>query len=261
MAAKSALLAVAIFVWGTTNASLLFAPALTLEQSKLTEHFKEVGDDEDAENQRMFAEAISDDDGSSIREDKAVLVKDDNRTYDERMFDEASSDDDREAEEEEEDDFQVDDPDIDDDEWSVNTESKDTMDNEEEVSNSKEPDEESDSQLSEQGTPGRQMLLQISAKEEMWKPIMTAANVSLGPTADMEAAVTQMLMSKSGTDATPMGGSIKKIQNLITKTMMPAVKDAHKVDEGASRLLFGKGDIVESDHEVQEQVLDHKQNS
>merc|ERR1719199_1660381 len=47
----------------------------------------------------------------------------------------------------------------------------------------------------------------------------------------MDKAITQLVMGKSSFGATPMGGSIKKIKDLIVKTMMPAVMDAHKTDQ------------------------------
>jgi hypothetical protein len=49
--------------------------------------------------------------------------------------------------------------------------------------------------------------------------------------AEMEAAITNLMLGKSAFGATPMGGSVKKIRNLITKDMMPKVLAAHKADQ------------------------------
>jgi hypothetical protein len=49
--------------------------------------------------------------------------------------------------------------------------------------------------------------------------------------AEMEAAITDLMLGKSAFGATPMGGSVKKIKQLITKTMMPKVITAHKEDQ------------------------------
>lgn len=47
----------------------------------------------------------------------------------------------------------------------------------------------------------------------------------------MEAAITELMMGKSAFSATPMGGSVKTIHNLIAKTMIPKVKAAHSADQ------------------------------
>merc|ERR1719284_727234 len=47
----------------------------------------------------------------------------------------------------------------------------------------------------------------------------------------MEAAITDLMMGKTAFGATPMGGSVKKIKDLLTKTMMPKVIAAHKADQ------------------------------
>ena len=49
--------------------------------------------------------------------------------------------------------------------------------------------------------------------------------------ASMEAAITNLMLGKSAFGDTPMGGSVKKIRNLITKDMMPKVLAAHKADQ------------------------------
>merc|ERR1719482_1844826 len=48
---------------------------------------------------------------------------------------------------------------------------------------------------------------------------------------EMETAIKNLMLGKSAFAATPMGGSVKKIQNLITKVMMPKVLAAHKLDQ------------------------------
>jgi hypothetical protein len=50
-------------------------------------------------------------------------------------------------------------------------------------------------------------------------------------TAAMEAAITDLMLGKTAFGATPMGGSVKKIKDLLTKTMMPKVIAAHKADQ------------------------------
>merc|ERR1719206_1652750 len=50
-------------------------------------------------------------------------------------------------------------------------------------------------------------------------------------TASMEAAIKNLMLGKTAFGATPMGGSVKKIKDLLTKTMMPKVLAAHKSDQ------------------------------
>jgi len=49
--------------------------------------------------------------------------------------------------------------------------------------------------------------------------------------AAMEAAMTDLMLGKTKFGATPMGGSVKTIQNLLVKTMMPKIIAAHKSDQ------------------------------
>jgi len=49
--------------------------------------------------------------------------------------------------------------------------------------------------------------------------------------AAMEAQLMNLLLGKSAFGATPMGGSVKKIHNILTKEMKPKVLDAHKADQ------------------------------
>merc|ERR1719487_1421730 len=56
----------------------------------------------------------------------------------------------------------------------------------------------------------------------------------------MEAAITDLMMGKSAFGATPMGGSVKKIQDIITKTMMPKVTAAHKSDQSELNRLVAE---------------------
>merc|ERR1719207_450996 len=48
---------------------------------------------------------------------------------------------------------------------------------------------------------------------------------------DMEKALTDLMLGNTAFGATPMGESVKKIADIIAKTMMPAVLTAHKVDQ------------------------------
>jgi len=62
----------------------------------------------------------------------------------------------------------------------------------------------------------------------------TSANTSQSldmTSAEMEAAITDLMLGKTAFGATPMGGSVKKIKDLLTKTMMPKVIAAHKADQ------------------------------
>merc|ERR1719446_1495274 len=54
----------------------------------------------------------------------------------------------------------------------------------------------------------------------------------------MEAELMNLLLGKSAFGATPMGGSVKKIHNILTKEMMPKVKDAHKADQNELNQLM-----------------------
>merc|ERR1740127_50381 len=61
-----------------------------------------------------------------------------------------------------------------------------------------------------------------------------SANMSQTPdmtSAEMEQAITDLMLGKTAFGATPMGGSVKKIMDLLTKTMMPKVIAAHKADQ------------------------------
>merc|ERR1719163_892334 len=49
--------------------------------------------------------------------------------------------------------------------------------------------------------------------------------------AAMEAAMTDLMLGKTAFGATPMGGSVKKIEELITKDMQPKVLEAHRSDQ------------------------------
>jgi hypothetical protein len=49
--------------------------------------------------------------------------------------------------------------------------------------------------------------------------------------AEMEAAITNLMLGKTAFGATPMGGSVKKLQKILTNTMMVKVKSAHKSDQ------------------------------
>jgi hypothetical protein len=48
---------------------------------------------------------------------------------------------------------------------------------------------------------------------------------------EMQSAITDLMLGKSAFGATPMGGSVKKIKNIITKDMFPKVLAAHKADQ------------------------------
>jgi len=56
--------------------------------------------------------------------------------------------------------------------------------------------------------------------------------------ASMEAAITDLMLGKTAFGATPMGGSVKQIADILKKTMMPKVAYAHKVDQQQLRTLI-----------------------
>merc|ERR1719482_120600 len=56
----------------------------------------------------------------------------------------------------------------------------------------------------------------------------------------MEAALSDLMSGKSAFGATPMGGSVKKIEDLLTKTMMPKVKAAHRTDQATLYRLIAE---------------------
>merc|ERR1719498_1769402 len=55
---------------------------------------------------------------------------------------------------------------------------------------------------------------------------------------DMEAAVTDLMLGNSAFGATPMGGSVKKIKDIIMKTMIPKVEAAHSADKAEMDRLY-----------------------
>merc|ERR1719502_2495645 len=57
---------------------------------------------------------------------------------------------------------------------------------------------------------------------------------------DMEAAVTDLMLGNAAFGATPMGGSVKKIKDIIMKTMIPKVKAAHVADVKEMIRLHGE---------------------
>jgi hypothetical protein len=48
---------------------------------------------------------------------------------------------------------------------------------------------------------------------------------------DMEKAMTDLLLGSTAFGATPMGGSVKKIKDILTNSMLPKVMSAHKSDQ------------------------------
>merc|ERR1719498_1913415 len=57
---------------------------------------------------------------------------------------------------------------------------------------------------------------------------------------DMEAAVTDLMLGNGAFGATPMGGSVKKIKDIIMKTMIPKVKAAHSADKREMDRLYNQ---------------------
>jgi len=62
-----------------------------------------------------------------------------------------------------------------------------------------------------------------SANADQSKMSMTSA--------EMESAITDLMLGKTKFGATPMGGSVKVIQDVLAKDMMPKVKAAHSSDQ------------------------------
>jgi len=56
--------------------------------------------------------------------------------------------------------------------------------------------------------------------------------------ATMESELMNLLLGKSAFGGTPMGGSVKKIHNILTKDMKPKVLDAHKGDQNELNKLM-----------------------
>jgi len=61
--------------------------------------------------------------------------------------------------------------------------------------------------------------------------ISSESHRELSSSESMEAAITDLMLGKSAFGATPMGGSVMTIKNLITNTMIPKVKSAHNADQ------------------------------
>jgi len=68
----------------------------------------------------------------------------------------------------------------------------------------------------------------LASLEGMASPGKNSHDVT---SAAMEAAITDLMLGKTKFGATPMGGSVKVIENVLTKTMMPKVFSAHKSDQ------------------------------
>jgi hypothetical protein len=78
--------------------------------------------------------------------------------------------------------------------------------------------------------------------------ITVAGNVTTKPgsgemtSTQLEAEMLRLSLGKGEFDATPLGGSVKKIREILVKTMMPKVKAAHVSDQ--TRLYKLKKDIL-----------------
>jgi hypothetical protein len=78
--------------------------------------------------------------------------------------------------------------------------------------------------------------------------ITIAANITAQPgsgdmtSAQLEAEMMRFMLGKGQFDATPMGGSVKKISSILVNTMMPKVKAAHVSDQ--RRLHKLKSDLL-----------------
>merc|ERR1719502_1212357 len=81
-----------------------------------------------------------------------------------------------------------------------------------------------------------------SSDSQSLQPKAAAQGASRPPTtaAAMEAELMNLLLGKSVFGATPMGGSVKKIFNILTKEMMPKVIDAHKADQNELNQLMSE---------------------
>merc|ERR1719162_2356330 len=62
----------------------------------------------------------------------------------------------------------------------------------------------------------------------------------LSTAATMEAELMNLLLGKTAFGATPMGGSVKKIHDILTKEMQPKVLDAHKSDQNELNKLMAE---------------------
>lgn len=93
------------------------------------------------------------------------------------------------------------------------------------------------------GSTGKSPLSFLAGRRHM-QPVNVSDSVSsiadLTTVKEMESAITDLMMGKSQISATPMGGSVKTIKNLLTKTMMPKVLAAHSADQRLLDRLKGE---------------------
>jgi len=79
-------------------------------------------------------------------------------------------------------------------------------------------------------TPSSKFLAALSSSPDTSSPTVDSPSLDM-TSAAMEAAITDLMLGKSAFGATPMGGSVKKIVDILEKTMMPKVVAAHKTDQ------------------------------
>jgi len=74
-------------------------------------------------------------------------------------------------------------------------------------------------------------------KEISDKVVHSLADSNSSYLANMESAITDLMLGKTAFGATPMGGSVKQIRSLIVNSMLPKVTAAHKSDQRTLRSL------------------------
>jgi len=87
------------------------------------------------------------------------------------------------------------------------------------------------SAINVRGLPDSKPTEPTAAKAAAKKEEVAPSLPSLDTSAEMEAAITDLMLGKSAFGATPMGGSIKKIEDILEKTMMPKITAAHKQEQ------------------------------
>lgn len=84
-------------------------------------------------------------------------------------------------------------------------------------------------------------------------PVSSNVSLSFGTdttTAEMNAAIEQLLLGKTAFGATPMGKVVKQLQDLLSNVMMPKVMDAHKADQSQ---IDGLGDALSKCGKIKEE--------
>jgi len=88
----------------------------------------------------------------------------------------------------------------------------------------------SNSTVAEVASPAPKFMSKTEVTEQASPASKGTDNTDM-TSAAMEKALTDLMLGNSQFAATPMGGSVKKIEDLLTKNMMPKIIAAHKSDQ------------------------------